>query len=204
MFSYHKYCDITVNDMKKSVLLLISLLSIFTACSPKEKEALTNDSYGVFLGANDSDFDKVKNYKNILIDVDEFSSEHMTYFQEHAINVYAYLSVGSLEKYRSYYEEFKDITFMDYDNWPDERWVDVSNASWQSHISSEAERLKNLGASGLFMDNFDVYYIANEEYECSSSFKEGISLTISGSEATSKKEFITDVSLFFLLYQTRA
>ena len=78
------------------------------------------------------------------------------------------------EKYRDYYDDFKDITFMDYENWPDERWVDVSNSSWQNHIISEASRLKNLGAKGIFMDNFDVYYIASEEYECSNDFKEGI------------------------------
>ena len=153
----------------------MSLFSVITACSSKEEEeTVVNDSYGVFLGANDSDFDKIKTYKNILIDVDEFSSLHMAYFKEHEINVYAYLSVGSLEKYRPYYEEFKNLTFMDYDHWPDERWVDVSNSSWQNHIASEADRLKSLGATGLFMDNFDVYYIANEEYECSSSFREGI------------------------------
>ena len=123
------------------------------------------EEYGVFLGANSSSINQLINYKNICIDLDEFSASDISLLKENQCTIYGYLSVGSLEKYRSYYETFKDLTFMDYENWPDERWIDVSNTSWQSHIISEATRLKGLGADGLFLDNFDVYYIANEEYE---------------------------------------
>ena len=56
----------------------------------------------------------------------------------------------------------------------DERWIDVSQVSWQNHLVTTATGFKELGADGLFMDNFDVYYIASEEYECSNAFKEGI------------------------------
>ena len=54
------------------------------------------------------------------------------------------------------------------------RSVDVSNSSWQEHILSEANRLQELGADGIFMDNFDVYYIASEEYQGSDINKEDI------------------------------
>ena len=164
-----------IGDMKKSVLLVSVLSFLFIGCNePATPGEEVINPYGVFLGAEDNDFNKIKNYANIIIDVDEFSEDHIKAFKDSGVNVYAYLSVGSLEKYRDYYEDYKDITFMDYDNWPDERWVDVSNASWQSHISSEADRLKSLGATGIFMDNFDVFYVAQEEYECTDSFREGI------------------------------
>lgn len=91
----------------------------------------TKDAYGVYLGENGSNTDKLLGYKNLIIDLDEFSTSNIASIKEAGCKIYSYLSVGSLEKYRSYYEEYKDITFMDYDNWPDERWVDVSNHSWQ-------------------------------------------------------------------------
>ena len=130
--------------------------------------------FGVFLGASGKDTNKLVNYDNLIVDLDEFDSSQIKSLKENNNNVYAYLSVGSLEKYRSYYDTYKDLTFMDYDNWPDERWVDVSSSDWQTHIINEANRLFDLGADGLFIDNFDVYYIALEEYECSDEFKENI------------------------------
>lgn len=138
------------------------------------EEQINHQKYGVFLGCDSSSVNKIKNYENIMIDLDEFSSNDIVALKQNNSSIYAYLSVGSLENYRSYYSEFRDITFMDYDNWPNERWVDVSNPLWQSHILSEANRLKDLGADGIFMDNFDVYYIASEEYEGSDINKEDI------------------------------
>ena len=149
--------------MKKILLFLIPFIAspMLIGCNKNESN---NNSYGVLLGANEEEIDKLLDYKSVCIDLDEFSQESIQKLKNKNIEIYAYLSIGSLENYRSYYEEFKDITFMDYENWSDERWVDVSNTSWQSHINSEADRLKSLGADGLFMDNFDVYYFAKEEY----------------------------------------
>ena len=160
--------------MKKLILLSVLSSTLLMSCVKYQISKPYINGYGVFLGAHDEDIDKILSFDAVAIDLDEFSSSSIKKLKDNDVKIYAYLSIGSLEKYRSYYEEFKDITFMDYDNWPDERWVDVSNSGWQNHISSEADRLSNLGADGLFMDNFDVYYIANEEYECTNDFKVGI------------------------------
>lgn len=164
--------------MKHKVLFLLIAIAL-TGCSLSNNKTSdpskdTRQNYGVFLGASDSDVERISQYKKVMIDIDEFSDKSISYLKDKNCEIYAYLSVGSLEKYRSYYDEFKDYTFMDYDNWPDERWIDVSQKSWQSLLDNEAKRFKQKGASGLFMDNFDVYYIVNEEYECSQSFKDGI------------------------------
>ena len=162
--------------MKRFAFPFILLSFLLSGCnnSPSQEDDL-RDEFGVFLGATSQDFEKIKGYQNLCIDVDEFSTSELAYFSENKIDVYAYLSIGSLENYRSYYDTFKHLEFYEYENWPDEKWVDVSDLSWQNHITSEANRLKELGASGLFMDNFDVYYIALEEYEeATPSFKEAI------------------------------
>ena len=160
--------------MKKLLLFVLPFIlsPLIIGCDQAKKNS---NGYGVFLGAHDADTNKIMKYDAVCIDIDEFSETSIKKLKNNHTKVYAYLSIGSLEKYRSYYDDFKDITFMDYENWPDERWVDVSNTLWQSHISSEADRLKSLGADGLFMDNFDVYYFASEEYAFTTEeFKEDI------------------------------
>ena len=162
--------------MKTKVLLLAAIFGL-TACNTNQGSTEQIDAllrYGVFLGANSSDTKKISAFDKAIIDVDEFTKADLSYLRAEGCEVYAYLSVGSLEKYRSYYNEYKDLTFMDYENWPDERWIDVSNEAWQNHLTSEATRFKQLGAQGLFMDNFDVYYIASEEYEGDQVNKEDI------------------------------
>ena len=160
--------------MKKLLLFVLPFIlsPLIIGCDQVKKNS---NGYGVFLGAHDADTNKIMKYDAVCIDIDEFSETSIKKLKNNHTKIYAYLSIGSLEKYRSYYDDFKDITFMDYENWPDERWVDVSNTLWQSHISNEADRLKSLGADGLFMDNFDVYYFASEEYAFTTEeFKEGI------------------------------
>lgn len=163
--------------MKRYQLVPLILVLSLSGCGSSKKKSGENQAplkYGVFLGCDSSSLSKIKKYPNVAIDLDNFSSSAISSLKENECTIYAYLSVGSLEKYRSYYETYKDLTFMDYENWPDERWVDVSDSSWQSHILDEANRLKGLGADGIFMDNFDVYYIAAEEYQGSDINKEDI------------------------------
>lgn len=150
----------------KKYLVSIALLSLLvSACNIQKCIYEIDYEYGIFLGASKDDIHKIEKYHNVCIDIDEFESSDISYLNNKNINVYAYLSIGSLETYRDYYEEFKDYCFYDYENWPDEKWIDISQESWKEHLYREARRFKNLGAIGLFMDNFDVYYIASEEYE---------------------------------------
>lgn len=120
-------------------------------------------AYAAFLGRsenNDKDFDL---YSNISIELDEFSEAKINSIKQKS-NIFAYLNVGSLENYRDYYNTFKSATFMDYDNWPDERWIDVTNTNWQNYIiNTLAKSFKEKGAYGVYMDNVDVYTIFKEE-----------------------------------------
>ena len=165
--------------MIKRLFLIISSITLLSGCDfsnyfREDKTPKERTSYGVFLGEDDSKLDYFYNYENIIIDVDEFKDESLKKLNDNEVNYYAYLSVGSLEKYRTYYDTYKDLTFMDYENWPDERWVDVSSNRWQEHIINEANRFKEKGATGLFLDNFDVYYIVTNEYECTEAFQQNI------------------------------
>ena len=157
-------------------VVITSILS-FTSCKSGAASNIAKDidhTFGVFLGVSNNNIDKLKQYDNVAIEIEEFSKDKIDELKNNNTKIYSYLSIGSLEKYRSYYDDYKDLTFMDYDNWPDERWIDISNPSWKSHLINTASTFKELGSDGIFMDNFDVYYIVKEEYECSNEFQEDI------------------------------
>ena len=117
------------------------------------------DSYGVFLGLDHSNgLDKLYKYKLVVIDLQEYSKKDVDKLHSKGIKVYSYLNVGSVEEYRSYFKKFKSLYLGTYKNWEDERWVDVSNKSFQSFIINELEPLlRSKGADGYFIDNCDVY-----------------------------------------------
>ena len=116
-------------------------------------------SYGVFLGLDHGDgINKLLKYKLVVIDLQEYSKEDVDKLHENGIKVYSYLNIGSVEKYRNYYNKFKDYYLGTYENWEDEKWVDVSKKPFQDYIINELEpSLRNKGADGYFIDNCDVY-----------------------------------------------
>ncbi len=119
--------------------------------------------YGAFLGRSENNKKDLDKYEFISIEIDEFSKDTIKSLNDSGTKIFAYLNVGSLEAYRDYYNRFKDVTFADYENWEDERWIDVSNTEWQNYISTTiASHLKDMGAYGVYMDNIDVYSVCKE------------------------------------------
>ena len=126
------------------------------------KKNIKLEKYGVFLGVEKEDFKKIKNYDLIVIDADNLTKDDIkTLKKQGNKKIFSYINIGSLEKFRSYYDDFKDITLGDYENWDDEKWVDVTNKRWKAHISKLSKKLKSKGIDGYFADNIDVYYHYN-------------------------------------------
>lgn len=123
--------------------------------------------YGVFLSASgDSDLKKMEDYRIIVLDAQEesFTYEKIMDLKNKGHIVYSYINLGSIEDDRSYYKKYKNLTFAPYEDWPHERWVDVSSTDWQTFQSSLAyELVYEKGVDGFFVDNTDVYYVAKEE-----------------------------------------
>ena len=134
--------------------------------------------YGVFLGLNNSDVKKLKSYKTIVVEGEEFDENDVQYFHQNAQKVFAYLNIGALEEYRSYYNKYKKFALGVYQDWPDEKWIDVSKKEWQKFIvEAKAFEYYKKGFDGFFIDNTDVYYQykTNEIYEGLVSILKGLS-----------------------------
>jgi len=151
------------------VFVLIMFLSLITentfAISNERnlvKKNIKLEKYGVFLGVEKEDFKKIKNYDLIVIDADHLTKDDIkTLKKQGNKKIFSYINIGSLEKFRSYYDDFKDITLGYYENWDDEKWVDITNKRWKTHISNLSKKLKSKGIDGYFADNMDVYYHYN-------------------------------------------
>ena len=139
--------------MKKVLFIILCLTISLAGCSRQPKE------YGVFLGIESEEIHKLDKYSIVVIEPSAFSSEQISKLQAEGKTVYGYLNVGAVEEYRPYYDRFRDLFLGIYEDWPDERWVDVSSSLWQSFIVDELGKdYAAMGLDGFFLDNADVYY----------------------------------------------
>lgn len=172
--------------MKKTILvLLIELIFIQIILSNVQG---IQPKYGVFTGLDSSKMNKLNSYNEVVIDASNYSKSQITLLHKNGIKVYSYLNIGSLENFRSYYNNFVNITLGNYNNWPGEKWIDISNSKWRDFIVNNlAKSLKEKGVDGFFLDNLDIY----EEYPNNSIFN-GILNIITRLDATYKLPIIAN------------
>lgn len=147
--------------MRKQKIIISAVLYIFvcvsafmTGCTSK----LPHD-YGVFFGIGAEEIERLSDYSLVVVEPTEFGAEHVKKLHEEDKTIYAYLNIGAIEEYRPYFGRFQDLTLGVYEDWSDERWIDVSSPEWQSFVSDELGRkYAESGFDGIFVDNADVYY----------------------------------------------
>lgn len=120
--------------------------------------------FGVFNSVDEKDVEKLNEYRTIVIDAQGYSAKTIKKLRKTGHTVYSYINLGSVENYRDYYKDYEDVTLDVYENWEDERWVDVSQKKWQDFISGTlAKKLVKKGIDGFFVDNVDVYYMYHND-----------------------------------------
>ena len=140
--------------------LFIFTLLPFSLCSCQVGKK--SKDYGAYLG-RDKDITGFKDYEYVSYSALDFTKEQNKEVSESGTKILAYLNIGSLETFHDDYDQYVDITFKDYENWPDERWVDVTQSKWQKRVLSFAKEIKNNYAYGVYLDNVDVYTVSEEE-----------------------------------------
>nr|WP_303244044.1 endo alpha-1,4 polygalactosaminidase [uncultured Cellulosilyticum sp.] len=152
--------------MKKIVSLCIILLTclVFSSCLSATNTSGVPTRYGVFIGMEPKDMEKLYTYEEVVIDAAYFTKTDIETLHQNGVTVYSYINLGSIENFRDYYDDFVSLTLSDYENWPEERWIDVSNPKWQNFfIHTMAKELVEKGIDGLFIDNVDIYYLYHTE-----------------------------------------
>lgn len=157
-------------NRKNSYARLIFIITVLAICSivilrynkvaSNDRKTLnTIEKYGIFLGVEKENLKKIKNYDLIVVDADNLDKDDIKSLKKQGNKkIFSYINIGSVEEFREYYNDFKNLTLEDYENWEDEKWVDVTNKKWKKHIANISKKLKLKGIDGFFVDNTDVYY----------------------------------------------
>jgi len=137
----------------------------FTGCGAAQTQVT---EYMVLIGEGPECIEQVSDVEVLVIDAEYFTAEEIAQLKAKNVQkVYTYLNIGSVEDFRDYYEDYEQYALGEYENWPGEKWIDVSIRQWQELVSDRSEELASKGIDGFFVDNTDVYYVypSDEIYE---------------------------------------
>ena len=146
-----------------ALIFVIILISGYFLIKDSNTSTFEENDYGVFLNADASSLEQLKNYDLIVIDAQYFTKSDIELLHENGTRVYTYLNIGSIESFREYYTTYEKLTIGRYEHWDEEKWVDVADPDWQKFIEQLSQELFEKGVDGFFIDNCDVYYYAPRE-----------------------------------------
>lgn len=148
-----------MKNTKSIILLIFCFISLSAFITIKTSPENPQEEYGVFLGIDEKEASKMNNYRLVVVEPSEFSSDKLKTLHASGKKVYAYLNIGAIEEYRPYYSKFQNLTLGRYENWQDEKWINVSVPTWRNFLVKELAKASiEKGFDGFFLDNFDVYY----------------------------------------------
>lgn len=177
--------------------MILIFISISSICKISGNEKKQKD-YGVFLSLDSSDVKKISEYKTVIIDAQYFSKKDIEYLKRKGCTVYSYINIGSIEVFRDYYEKYSGLSLGDYENWDEEKWMDVSSYAWQKFLVSLSKKLSDKNIDGFFVDNCDVYY----QYPTEEVF-EGLTVILKNLMKHKKTVIINGGDTYVTKYQNR-
>lgn len=178
----------------KRILSLFCLITVsMTAlpCAGAEEATAFPHPYGVFLGITEN-LAQFKDYETVVIDAQYYPADEIDAFRSEGHKLYTYLNIGSLEDFRDYYDEYKDLSLGEYEHWEEEVWVDVSQQKWQDLVlKTLVPALLEKNVDGFFVDNCDVYYEYPEQ-----KIYDGLGVIMQALVATGKEVIINSGDCF--------
>lgn len=96
-------------------------------------------------------------YDLVVVDGEGVTAAQVRRLRRGGRIVLGYLSVGTVEEYRSWYPRARPFAMEPYEDWPGERFADTSKAGYRALITGTvAPRMLAKGLDGLFLDNVDM------------------------------------------------
>lgn len=181
---------------KICVLVLILSTTLLSACSADSSDGA--EKYVVLIGEDPEITEELSDIDLLVIDAEYFSQNDISRLRENGIReIYSYINIGSIESFRSYDTDLEKYTLGAYENWPEEKWIDVSAPEWQACTVSRVDALVQKGVDGFFVDNTDVYYNYPQE-----SIYDGILTILDYMNHTGRKIMINGGDCFVKKYLT--
>lgn len=101
----------------------------------------------------------------IVIEPEDYTSAEVAALKQRA-KVLAYLSIGSISDERSCDKEMIPYALRKLEDWPHERYLDLTQPQVMDWLQRRARGIKRMGFDGFWLDNLDVY----EEYRSTDMF----------------------------------
>lgn len=175
--------------------IILIVMTCCTGLAGAEQAPTFKYPYGVFLSICEN-IEQFADYEIVVIDAQYYPKEELDAFRSKGHKVFSYINIGSLEDFRDYYDEYKDLSLGAYEHWEEEVWVDVSQKRWQDFMLNEiAAGLLEKDIDGFFVDNCDVYYVHPKQ-----EILEGLTVIMKGLKATGKKVIINSGDTFLDTY----
>jgi endo-alpha-1,4-polygalactosaminidase (GH114 family) len=112
---------------------------------------------GNLAGDREAVGNRLERFDVVVVDGEEASAGEIAELHERDTAVLAYLSVGTIEKWRGWFDRVKRFRLKAWQDWKDEWFADVSKARLrQILIRDIAPRMLAKGFDGLFLDNVDM------------------------------------------------
>ena len=112
---------------------------------------------GMIEGSASEVAERLGDYDVVVVDGEEASAAKVAALQAEGSVVLAYLSVGTIEKWRGWYDDLKRYRLSAWQDWKDEWFADVSKAGLRLALADEiAPDILDKGFDGLFLDNVDM------------------------------------------------
>lgn len=113
--------------------------------------------YRVYLSTKINSDKLAKGSGIIVLEPDDYTAKEIKAIKIKGYKVLGYISVGSIEKERDWYDKYKKYGLKKLENWDKEVYADVRETNWRAFLISRAKKIKAKGFDGFWCDNIDVY-----------------------------------------------
>lgn len=151
--------------MKTSLLnyrsLILFVNSMLLSCSPAHTDRSTAFFYG-----HSVPVDSLSQYKQVVVEPENMSKENLDFLNAKGVKVFAYISIGEVNRTRSWYSDIPKKWFAgNHEAWGSDI-VDLTNEGWHDFLVDQyMTTLWNQGYRGFFFDTLDSYHKTSVEFE---------------------------------------
>lgn len=145
------------------LLVALAALAMLAPAGEAEKRAGETGSFafaignGTVGGSAQDVGERLGRFDLVVIDGEDASAAKIAAAQAQGATVLGYLSVGTIEKWRSWYPRLKRYRLSAWQDWRDEWFADTSKAGLRKRLVRIAsDEVLAKGFDGLFLDNVDM------------------------------------------------